>query len=101
MTSTRRRSSTVTAVALIVFAGAQALDAATMRLTHELNPLVTGLGPDAYLAKLLLVVAVASIAIVLHLPLDGRLITARRIAGRAMLGIGIVAGAFGAWSNTG
>ena len=41
---------------------AQGADALTMRLDHELNPFVLALGPLAYLAKISLIVGVATLA---------------------------------------
>jgi cytochrome c-type biogenesis protein CcmH/NrfG len=77
---------------VVLFAAAQLADAATMRFEAEANHIVVTLGPLAYVAKALLVVAVLAVAYVLG---QGRY----RWVRVPMLAIGTAVGLWGAYTN--
>lgn len=82
-------------------AAAQVLDAVTMGFERELNPLVLHLGTDAYLAKILLIVFVVSLAwALLRLPADfPQLDPFRRAFAKSLAVLMLVIGVVGTWSN--
>ena len=77
---------------------AQLADAATLRFDHEANPVVLGLGPQAYLAKIALILAVVLLSN--SLPrLRGRFPILRRWAAYSLASLLLVVGLVGAISN--
>lgn len=90
-------------MALLLLAGvvAQGLDALTMVPEHERNPLVRELGSSAYLAKIILLLAVVSLALWLSREprQSNRLAGFRRAMSHSLATLLLLAGLLGTWSN--